>query len=185
MKKTEAYKELQDVFHKHREIVDSDFYSEFSDKLKTIMRVEEISEKFDIEIKTREISGPSFFRLSDYMSIGLFGPKYARTISWPDDDKQPNDEWLYMLNFSTGAYTFHAEYPAKTFESFFKILKSYKPKYVDSHNHCLYFSPSNAKKVHGDFNKIFAEHRSKAFDEVKATEIDKLKKKLAGLEGGP
>lgn len=34
-----------------------------------------------------------------------------RTISWSDDDRQPSGEWLYCIEFSTGAYIFWRSLP--------------------------------------------------------------------------
>ena len=105
----------------------------------------ELKEKHGLNIDPKDIHSLNYSRFGEYMSIGLWGDKYGRRVSWSDDDLQPEDEMLLQISFPTGAYIFGnnsafstKDYPVEFFNKFFNELKSYKPKYTDSHNHNLY-----------------------------------------------
>lgn len=93
-----------------------------------------------------------------------------------------DDEWLLLIKFPTGAYIFGDSYPEKTFKTFFDELKSYKPKYLDSVNKCLYFDKSTAKDVIGDYKSIFKKYQGMVAEEVKQQKISKLQAELKRLE---
>ena len=139
--------------------------------------------EFSICVKDRqEVSGGTYYNISEYQFIGLYGEDHRRTVSWLDEGEQPENEWLYCIGFSTGAYIFGQDYPAETFNRFFNRLKSYGPKYCDSHNHNMYFTKETAAAIHNDFKSIMDEYRKIAKDEIGSNRIKKLKEALAKAE---
>ena len=124
-----------------------------------------------------------YVEVSDYEFIAKYGKDYYRIISWSDDGRQPDNEWLYVISFPTGAYVFDSDYPKDTFNTFFNELKKYAPKYVDTANKSLYFSASNAKIAHNNFYEIFNKYKNLAAAENKKRRAEKLRKELEKLEG--
>ena len=181
MNNTDAYKEILSILEKHQELLKGDHQVDIAGKLKNRIKVQGLSDEFGINLLPD--SNPTWCRLGAYAAIGLFGEEYSRTISWSDDDSQPNDERLYRICFPTGAYVFGKSYPTNTFKLFFEELRSYNPKYADSHNHCLYFTKDTAKAVHDDFKSVFDKHRDTVSAEVKMQKIESLKQELSRLEG--
>ena len=108
--------------------------------------------------------------------------KHNRTISCPDNGKQPEDEWLYCIRFTSGAYVFSGQYPTETFNAFFQELKDFGTKYCDTVNHCLYFSPENAKEVYDNFWPIFNKYKGMVGEELKQRRKKELKEELAKLQ---
>ena len=181
MNNTDAYKEILSILEKHQELLKGDHQVDIAGKLKNRIKVQELSDEFGINLPPD--SNPTWCRLGEYAAIGLFGEEYNRTISWSDDGEQPNNERLYRICFPTGAYIFGQSYPTNTFELFFEELKSYNPKYTDSHNSTLYFTKDTAKAVHENFKAIFDKYRDTVSDEVKEQKIESLKQELSRLEG--
>ncbi len=134
----------------------------------------------------------NYMRLDDYRSISHYNDaqqekdsgKGGRYISWPDDDRQPKNEWLFNISFSTGAYIFGDDYDSQKilFQEFFKELQSYKPDYSDSHNNSLYWKLENAKPIYDEFNNILRKYREQNTSELKQREANKLREKLKALE---
>lgn len=124
----------------------------------------------------------------DNQRMLFFGePKngYGRAhISMEDNGKTPNDEWLYVISFSTGPYFFGDCYPVDLFARFFMELKSYKPAYVDSANKCLYFNASNAKAIYEAFPLIVEKYTKQLGEERKKLRIAELEAELLNLSEG-
>ena len=146
------------------------------------IKAEELYEEFGFRGMDHWIGG-DYVKVSDYEFIAKYGEDYNRTISWSDDDRQPDDEWLYVISFPTGACVLGDDYPTYTFNTFFNELKTYGPKYVDSLNNSLYFSSSNAKIAYNNLYKIFNKHKDLAIIENKKRRAEKLRKELEELEG--
>ena len=180
MEKIEAYKEILNVLKKHDELLSDDYQIDIKDRITNRIRLQEISAEFGIELKSD--CNPSWCKVSEYAGIGIYGEDHNRTISWLDDGEQPDNERLYAIRFPTGAYIFGDSYPTKTFKMFFDELKSYQPKYTDTHNSCLYFTDETAKHVHKDFSSIISKHRKLVGDELKAKKITSLKEELEKLQ---
>lgn len=148
------------------------------------IKAEELYEEFGFGVN--QCLYRDYVKVSDYEFIAKYGEDYNRTISWSDDDRQPDDEWLYVISFPTGAYVLgdyrDGDYPKDTFNTFFNELKKYAPKYIDTENHSLYFSASNAKIAHNDFYKIFNKYKNLAIIENKKRRAEKLRKELRWLE---
>lgn len=113
----------------------------------------------------------------------LMGDKHRRTIGCSDDGRQPDEEWLFAVGFTTGAYMLHKDYPTKVFSEFFNELKKWEPKYTDSANKTLYFEPSKAKQIFSEYFGIRDKYVKKADIYVKHKRIQDLKDELSKLEG--
>lgn len=133
----------------------------------------------------------SHINLGDYIGFSYYKDAKqeklngsGRFISWPDDNRQPKDEWLFFIGFSTGAYIFGEDYDSQKqlFQDFFEELQSYKPDYSDTHNHKLYWKLENAKPIYEEFRNILEKYRERNQSELKQRKADKLRKELAELE---
>jgi hypothetical protein len=129
----------------------------------------------------RYTNHPSWFNIGEHQKIGHYGKENNRTISWSDDGDQPEDEWLYLIQFPTGAYIFGDSYPTATFNAFFVELKTYEPKYSDSHNHCLYFDCEKAKYIHKEFSNIRKKYAGMVKEENKKKRVEAIRKELDEL----
>lgn len=189
--KITAYKELLEVVKKHYEVIEEDYVISPSGLENFITRLE-VSDTFGIPLRNIKDSYDGWLHVKgcydDWMILGHFGEQQRRTISWSDDGSQPEDEWLFRVGFSTGAYIFsrgivESSYPKYTFQAFFDELKTYSPKYCDSANHCLYFTKENAKAVYDDFWPIFAKYKDLVGEELKQKRTLELEAELAKLKG--
>lgn len=104
--------------------------------------------------------------------------------SWEDDGKVPKeDEWLYIVGYSTGAYFLHSAYPQRTFKKMFAELKTFGPKYCDSANKVLYFTKDSAKLLHKEYDTIVEKYRNMVKEELESKRIEQLEKELKELKG--
>ena len=180
MDKINAYKEILTTLDKHKELLMGDYSIDIVSKIKSRIRLLEISEEFSIDILDKDAI-PEYCKLSEYEYIYLCGSEIK--ITCPDDGRQPKNERLYVLSFPAGAYIFCESYPKNIFKAFFNELKDYGAKYVDSANHSLYFSSDVAHCVHDDFKSLLKKYKNIVNDEIKEKRIESLKKELAALEG--
>ena len=182
MKKIEEYKKILAVVNE----CTIDNSMRLSD-IEYAIKAEELYEEFGFgRVGQYLYSDSDYVKVSDYEFIAKYGEDYNRTISWSDDGRQPDNEWLYVISFPTGAYVlgdYPNDYPKDTFNTFFNELKKYAPKYVDTANKCLYFSASNAKIAHNNFYEIFNKYKNLATAENKKRRAEKLRKELEKLEG--
>lgn len=150
--------------------------------LETVIENLKVSERFGIPLK-RVAQGGQWLNVKkgydDWTGIGLYGAEYRRTIGCSDDGTQPDNEWLFAIQFTTGAYIFG---DSNTFQSFWEELKSYSPAFCDTANSSLYFRDDVAKVVYDNFWDIFNKHRALVQDEVKEQQKQKLRDELARLE---
>lgn len=132
-----------------------------------------------------------YCNLGEYENLSYYKDGYishkqgsGRNISWSENDKQPVNEWLYEIHFSTGADIFGEDYEGQKqiFRDFFEELRTYKPDFEDLHNHNLYWKPENAKEIISQFKVILKKYHDKNREELKEREITKLKAKLEKLE---
>lgn len=141
-----------------------------------------IIEKYGLNIDPSKINSFGYNKLNEYISIGDWGEKHGRTISWLDNGEQPEDEVLVRIGFPTGAYIFGGDYPEGLFNRFFNELKSYNPKYSDSANKALFFTPETSNGVFDNFNDILKKYREINKEESKKRKIEKIKSELKKLE---
>ena len=183
-KQIQAYKELQSVIEKYPEEFEHDY--DLKTVIDTLERLE-ISEKFGIPL-----SGTyGYYNVQgdyDNWTRVYYMDGEVRKISWSDDGRQPEGEWLYCISFPSGAYTFGSAltstYPIETFKAFWDELKSFDPKYCDTVNHSMYFSEENSKAVYEAFWSIFNKYKGKVQDELKEQRKKELEAELAKLNGG-
>lgn len=134
----------------------------------------------------------NYLNMGDYMTFNHFydaeedkASGSGRFISWSDDDRQPNNEWLLVISFPTGAYIFGEDYDGQKelFQNFMERLKSYKPDYSDTVNKTLYWKLENAKPIYEEFSGIKREFMEMNRQELNKRKADKLRRELAKLEG--
>lgn len=152
----------------------------------------EWEEKYSVKLSdSARLAEYDYYRIDSHQFIGFFedGYKckeggYGRSISWSEDNKQPVNEWIYEVGFSTGAYIFGEDYEGQKqlFQDFFEELRTYKPDYEDLHNHNLYWKIENAKGIMENFNNILSKYYDLNRKELKQREINKLEAKLNNLK---
>ena len=184
-----AYKSILKLLKKHKDICVFDV-EELERKSKLHLFGLQLKEEYGLNIIPTRVDSFEWQRWGDYRSIGWWGSKYRRTISWSDSGKQPEDELLFCIGFSTGAFIFgidggltDKEYPIKFFQKFWEELKTYKPKYIDSHNNSLYFSMDNAKDIFNNFDDILQKYNNINREDVKQRRIEKMESDLKKLKG--
>lgn len=179
--KLKAYQELYAVAAKHEEHLLFGTFNTIKDEL------EQIEKSFEFGV-TLNRAGYGWYNVEgcSYANVGLFGESQNRTISWSDDGSQPEDEWLFRIAFSTGAYIFgdyfNDCYPIETFQQFFTELKGFEPKYCDSANSALYFTADKAKAVHEAFWPLFKKYKALVKEEMERKRIKELEQELAKLK---
>lgn len=137
-----------------------------------------------INICFNSIHDTDFVRVDSFMAIISWGP--GRTISWPDDGLQPENELLLKLAFSSGPYIFGSssdnDYPREFFQSFWKELCQYNPDYRDTVNSSLYWKIGNAKDIFNGFPAILKKYRGMNAKDCRLRRIERLKDELSELE---
>ena len=176
-----AYKEIIEVLNKYKDICVYDI-SDMESKAKKHLFGIELKEKYGFNVEPKDIYSCDWVNLGDYKSIGWFGEKYRRTISWSVDGKQPEDELLLDIGFSTGAYIFGDDYPKELFQKFWLELKSYKPKYCDEVNNHLYFDIKSASKIFNEFGEILKKYNEINKKDHILRQIKKNKEELKKLK---
>lgn len=182
-KQIQAYKELQGVIEKYLEEFKHDY--DLKNVIDTLERLE-ISQRFGIPLEGSygqyQVKGAY-----DNWTRVYYMDGEIRKISWSDDGRQPDGEWLYCISFPSGAYTFGnsmtSTYPVETFNAFWNDLKSFGPKYCDTVNHSIYFSEENSKAVYDAFWGIFNKYKARVQDELKEQRKKELEEELAKLNG--
>ena len=135
---------------------------------------------FDPSINVTSID---YISLGDWIGIGRYGKKYnRRTISWPVDGRQPEDEYLLHISFPTGAYIFGEDYPEVLFQEFWEELKAVTPKYIDIVNSALYWPLDNASAAYANYKTVLQKYCEINKKDAKAREVLRLQKELAELQ---
>ena len=181
MSTEKAYREIFEVLDKHKDIIVFDT-EDLRSKSKLHLYGIELKEKHGLNVAPNSVYSLDRQRFGDYRTIGLYGEKYNRTISWSDDGSQPDDELLLLISFPTGPFIFGEDYPEELFKKFFLELKSYGPKHVDTANKSLYFSIDKASKVFNEFNSILKKYDELNRVDYKRRQIAKLEEELKGLK---
>ena len=182
MKTIDAYKKIIKVIKSCAKEAQLDSTIDISYKLEQLITREEIQESFGINLTGCYDYSATYFKVGDNRYIAKYGKKYNRTISWSEDGKQPEDEWLLAITYPTGAYIFGEDYQTETFKQYFDELKEFEPKYVDTVNHCLYYTADKAKAVYDKIGEIYKKYRAGAEDNRKESKIQALRKQLEELE---
>jgi len=142
----------------------------------------ELEEDCNIIISHENIYSKDWINVKEYIRIGWFWPKYNRSISWSDDWKQPKDELLLMVSFPTWSYIFWKDYDKDLFIKFFSELRSYSPKYSDTHNKNLYFDKSNMWNIFNNFDDIFTKYKKIYREAFLKREIKRLQEEINKLK---
>lgn len=132
-------------------------------------------------------ANPDYFALDDYGAHSALQAAFfdgnRRRLTNTDTGKQPKNEFLLCIGFSTGAYYFGDDYDTEFFGRFFDELLELKPDYTDKLNKNIYFKKERA----GDAIRSFVEIKDKYFkkleDRKKELQIQRLQKELAVLTG--
>lgn len=186
-KTKQAYSEILTVLTKHKDLCVFDI-DDLKDKSEKHLFGLELKETHGLNLDPKRINSIDWNRFGDYMSIGRWGKKYNRIISWPVDGRQPKDEILLQINFPTGAYIFggssysNKDFPIEFFEKFWNELKSYKPDYIDDINKGVYWNIKNAKDIFNSFNSILTNYYDLNKEDAKRRKIKKMKDDLLKLE---
>lgn len=182
MSKVECYKKIIDAIEDNRKQINDDYYLDFLlSSLRSRVKINEIAELFDLK-GLPENGDSGYIEFYNGNANIMYYRRDEKWISWSDDDRQPEDEYLYCLRFPTSGYIFGSVYDSETFNSFFCELKKYNPKYSDSRNRCLYFSPEFAKKIHEEYRSIFEKYRLIYKEKCKENRKKELMLELEKLE---
>lgn len=181
MKAKQAYKEILDLINKHKDLVNFDIYSLESISKCHILGLEMV-EKYGFDIDPKRISSTDWYDMGNHMYLTRMGEKHGRAISWSDNHKQPKDELLLEISFPTGAYIFGDDYPTELFETFFTELKTYEPKYTDTHNHNLYFTLDKAGRLFNEHKDIMSKYWEINKADMNARRIKRMKEEIEKLE---
>lgn len=185
-KKLSDIKELEDFVAGLKNISDEDYIGNLIHSLKVDKVINKVFEEFNFKLN-------GCYYLSGNVHIGD-GSSYTpeslvymdgvdRYISWSDDSRQPDGEWLFKLSFPTGAYVFGKHYPKNLFNKFFNELKSkFEPKYSDTANSALYFSPDNAKAAFEGYKGVIEKYRSMVDEDKRLSRLEELKLEISKLE---
>jgi len=175
-----AYKEILKVLNKYKNEIVFDI-DNLETKAKHHLFGVELVEKYGFDLDPKRMYSTDWQELRENVFIGFWDGE-RRKIHWSDDGSQPNDEILLCIKYPTDAYIFGGDYPTVFFQKFFLELKTYKPKYIDSQNHSLYFSMENASKIFNAYDSIVKEYREKNKEDLKQRKIKKMKDELSKLE---
>lgn len=179
------YSEILKTLNKYKEICIFDI-EELERKSKLHIYGVQLKEEFGLNINLNHINSLEYNQFEDYKTISWYGNKYNRRISWSVNGKQPKNELLFTLGFSTGAYIFgdymNHDYPTEFFQKFWLELKTYKPDYIDEANKYLYWKIENAKEAFNSFDEILNKYHALNIEDIKLRKIKKLKEDLAKLE---
>lgn len=179
--KIAAYKDLLKVSKKYSDIFDDDSIVPRTSSIEGIIRALEVSDRFGIPLQNIAYGGSSYVPKKAYDEWTRIALHSKGSISYSDDGRQPDDEWLFRIQFTTGAYIFGQSYPTETFNAFWEELKSYNPAYCDTANHSIYFRDDVAKVVYDNFWDIFSKYKSIVGEELKAKRKKELEDELAKL----
>ena len=175
-----AYKEVLKTLNKYKSEIVFDV-DDLERQAKQHLFGVELVEKYGFELDPKNIHSTDWQKLKENVYIGFFDG-VRRSISWPDDGRQPKNETLLYISYPTGAYIFGGDYPTEFFQKFFLELKTYKPKYIDSTNTSLFFSLDNAGKIYNAYDSIIKKYYEKNKEDLKQRKIKQMKDELSKLE---
>ena len=102
----EAYKALQYVYEEYPEL-GNDYSVYKSSVVSNRLFIIDLNEKYDLGVDPVKVDRIDYFKLSNHAAICKYGESLRRTISWSDDNRQPEEgEYLLNISFPTGPYIF-------------------------------------------------------------------------------
>lgn len=182
--KLNAYKALYEVAKQNEE------HLEYGD----LTQIEKSVQKYKLSVEFNmllEEAGSDWYQkhlgYGCKANVGLYQEENRRQISWSDDGRQPENEWLCVISFPTGAYVlgdyFGGKYPKQTFDEMFAELKSFGTKYCDTNNSSLYYTSDVAHKVCEAFPEVFKKYKDMCKKEYEQIRVKELEVELAKLKG--
>lgn len=107
----------------------------------------------------------------------------GKSISWSDDGRQPKNEKLIKVSFSTGAYCLNGQYDTKTFQEMFEEFKSMAEyEYIDTANKSIYYNLENGAKVYQVFDETLKKYKAISAERTKEDKIKELQKQIEELQ---
>jgi len=153
------------------------------------LRIIDWNKQYWINIKHDVNFSGTYVKINDNCRLSYFNNAIEDKEKWcwkfisrSDDWRQPKDEWLFAIYYSSWAYLFGDDYPTALFEEFFEELKSYNPKYLDTRNHSLYFWMDNFSKIFNEYNNVLQKYREKNKEDYKIRRKKKLEEQIKKLE---
>lgn len=182
--KLNAYKALYEAAMQHKDQLECGDFERIKDNLRKF----ELSVEFNMKLEDAGYTWyEKYLGYDCKANIGLYGKEHSRQISWSDDGRQPEDEWLCVISFPTGAFIlrdyFGGKYPKETFDEMFAELKSFGTKYCDTNNSSLYYTSDVAYKVCEAFPAIFKKYKDMCQKEYEQNRVKELEVELAKLRG--
>lgn len=177
MKETEkAYKEIFKVLDKYEGLHNIDINT-IKEKSQYHLFGLKLKDEYGFNIDPTKINSLGWTKLGEYISISKYDG-VNRRVSFPDDGRQPDNEYLLNISFPTGAYIFGDHYPTEFFERFFQELKTYEPKFIDSANKSLYFSLDKAGKIFNEFDGLYKKYQVLNTEDFRKRKIIKMEQAL-------
>jgi len=183
------FQQIIDICEQHQD--EEDTLNDIRTKAKNRVIRYEWEEKYGVKLGSNcRFAEYDYVSIDSHQGIHYFKDGYVchkegwgRSIGWSEGGKQPVDEWLYSVSFSTGAYIFGEDYKGQQqlFQDFFEELRIYKPDYEDLNNHHLYWKIENAKEIMSQFKVILNKYQQRNREELKTRKIEKLKAELQDL----
>ena len=175
-----GYAEIFSVIEKHKSRIAFDVPA-LEAKAENHLLGLELMETYGFNIDPETITSTDWQNLKDNVTLMLMDGA-NRAVAWPDDGRQPRNERLLEIHFSTGAYILGPDCPRSLFQRFFDELKTYGPLYIDSGNKALYFGMHNAGKIYNDYDEIIKRYKDESARDFNARRIEKMKAEIAELE---
>lgn len=190
-----AYKEIESVCEKYTDLAEQYEMRDIKDMLiaaKNHLKIAKWEDDYGIKLPHKIcLHGATYAKIGEYITLNHYGNAEkdkeegsGRYISWSDNGRQPNNEWLLVITFPTGGYIFGGDYEGQKqlFQDFFDELKHYNPDFCDTSNKGLYWRPENASSIYKEFNSIIKKYHERNASELKNRKIAKMKSELAKLE---
>jgi hypothetical protein len=174
---------------KNKQLFDKIGISKFesiAEELEKTLFAIELEDKYGIiGVKKNMVHGYGdniYVEINDYLYIASMGKKYSRIVAWSVDGKQPENENLFVVDFPTGPYVLGDDYPIELFQKMWDEIKSYKHKYRDDHNKCIYFTLENAAPVANAFAGILQKYYEIYRSESNEKRVQFLKDEISRIE---
>lgn len=186
--KIAAYKDLLKVVKKHEDLFDRESPTLTAANIKGVVEALEVAEEFNLPLQG--LQSGSFLRIQgvydEWTNLSLYGKKHQRNIGCPDGGVEPENEWLFVIRFTCGAYSlggdvYERRYPRSTFDAMFDELKSYGAAFVDTANSSLYFRADKARTVYDAFWDVFNKYKGQVQEELNEQRKQELIKELESL----
>ena len=171
------HEELLELLEEYSDIVEDCPGSDLLTYVKGRLELLKLSDDFDIDFSNIRGYHYTNFKVNQHTRVIK-----GATVVCSDDGRQPDeDEYLYIIRFPAGVYTFGQHYPRELYGEFFRELKSYNPKYSDTTHSYLYFSKENARDIHKAFPEIYRKYESRVEEARKRLRKKELEDELRKL----